>query len=283
MKLNFGCGEHIIDGWVNADRYTEPPCLELGAVPINPQDRSLPWDDNTFDQVLMAHTIEHIPLGGSIAVMDYAARGLEPPLTVQEVLAELYRVTKPGGSCLFIGPDIKLHLNFWLKMHTAIEYDSTEKPYREQEYWILADLLKPEALNCWLSDFVDPTLVNTRRHDTGISTTKKDSLGNLIPEDRDVAAYSYNEMEFIFETVFQAFFGNFVLEHDIHVGQSDHRWNCYEDRLLSLVSEHFPSLRTVKEPTGVIGVENSRWVDENELEWLTTSWGSFSCAVLATK
>lgn len=293
MKLNFGCGDHILDGWVNADRFTEQHCLDLGAVPIVTHDHSLPWDDDTFDQVLMAHCIEHIPLDGSIVLTDYADRGVEPPLTVQEILAELYRVTKPGGSCLFIAPDILQLLDYWLKLHKRTEnYHSgpmNGMPYRETHFFVPEPreaLCKPGVLDDWLSNYCDPQLVNTRRHlHRGLSKVEYDldptsgSYLHPLPEDRDASNYSYNEMETIVQLVLTDFFGNMVLEDDIHLAQSDHRWNCYEERLFNLVSEHFPSSRTVERPEEA----NSRWVDENEREWLTRSWSSFSCAVLATK
>jgi SAM-dependent methyltransferase len=279
VKLNFGCEDHIIDRWVNADRHTEPACLELGAVPIVAEELSLPWDDDTFDQVLMAHTIEHIPLDGSISLADYADRGHEPSLTVQEILAELYRVTKPGGSCLFIGPDVYQILDYWLALHEEPNHTprwrSDGKPGNNY-------LLKLGALDHWLSSFVDPYVVNTRWHDKGLSSVIKDPSGNRIPDDKDAAVYSYNEMEIILETVLQNFLGNLVLENDIHLVQSDHRWNCYEERLFNLVNERFPTSRVVERPDQE-DLTDFKWIDENEREWFTRSWTHGSCAVLATK
>ena len=279
MKLNFGCEDHIIDGWVNADRHTEQPCLDLGVVPIVTEELSLPWDDDTFDQVLMAHCIEHIPLDGSIALADYADRGLEPSLTVQEILAELYRVTKPGGSCLFIAPDVYQILDYWLTLHEepnhAPYWRSDGKPGNNH-------LLKLGTLDHWISNFVDPYAVNTRWHDKGLSSVTRDPSGNRIPDDKDAAVYSYNEMEIILETVLQNFLGNLVLENDLYLAQSDHRWNCSEDRLFNLVNERFPTSRVVERPDQE-DLTDFKWIDENEREWFTRSWTHTSCAVLATK
>ncbi len=306
MKLNFGCGDHILDGWINADRQGQPPCVDHGAFPIVPGEPSLPWEDDTFDQVLMAHCIEHIPLDGSLSMADYTHRGHPPPLTVQEILAELYRVTKPGGSCFFIAPDILQLLDYWLKLHKLTEsYKSgpmAGMPYRETNFFIprsSEDLCKPGALDDWLSRYCDTHAVNTRRQNFGISTVEYDSdptsptYQHPLPEDRDAPNYSFNEMEIIVQMVLQEFFGNIVLENDIHFAQNDHRWNCYEERLFNLVSEHFFSARTVERPEppnrkpgwdeDPEGLCNFRWVDENEREWLPRSWNPFNCAVLATK
>ena len=298
MKLNFGCGDHILDGWINADRQGQPPCVDHGAFPIVTEEPSLPWEDDTFDQVMMVHAIEHIPLEGSLAIADHTHRGQSPPLTVQEILAELHRVTKPGGSCFFIAPDILKLLDFWLKLHKVtksyLSGPMEGMPYRETNFFIPESceaLCKPGVLDDWLSRRCDPHAINTRRHDWGISTAEYDSdptshtYQHPLPEDRDAPNYSYNDMETIVKLILQEFFGNIVLENDTHFAWSDHRWNCYEERLFNLVSEHFPTSRTVERPEdeGPEGFRNFRWVDENEREWLTRSWNPFNCAVLATK
>ena len=272
MKLNFGCGDHILDGWVNADRFSEPPCLELGAVPIKPYELSLPWDDDTFDQVLLAHVIEHIPLDGDLTAADQKARGFSPTITVQQVLAELHRVTKPGGSCLFIGPDIKKYLNLFLNMHSSPEMNSEGEVHRTGQFWELTNLMREGAIEEWIAGHVDPSRINTRRHDVGISSADDPEKG-----------FSFSEVEEIITILFEAIFGNFVLENDIHLGQSDHRWNCYEDRLFNFVSEVFPSVERTPTPPPEEGGLEFCWTDRNGLEWPTRSWHQFSCAVMATK
>ena len=239
MKLNFGCGDHIIDGWVNADR--EGLDFEGGETVVGiPYGLTLPWDDDTFDQVLIAHSIEHMPLDGDLTAADQKARGMDPIITVQQVLAELYRVMKPGGSCLVIGPDIKKYLNFLFNMQSGNELNSKDEVHRIRHFWVMDDLMREGALEQWLAEYVDPNRLNTRRHNVGISSNDDPEKG-----------FSFSEVEEVIAIICEAIFGNFVLENDLHLGQNDHRWNCYEDRLFNFVSEVFPSVERTPRPTGV--------------------------------
>lgn len=90
MKLNLGSGREKMEGWVNLDCAPEvnPDTLFnlnelklrhewLATSPIGGIRPRLPFDDNTFDEMLMSHLLEHLP----------------NPLAVME---ELWRVAKPG-------------------------------------------------------------------------------------------------------------------------------------------------------------------------------------------
>jgi len=98
-KLNLGCGDHHPKGWVNADTFsaTNPdvllPMPYLGHTTSGP----LPWEDDTFSQVLISHVLEHIHLE-----------------EVDLFLGEVRRVTKIGGRVLIICPDIKEMLRDFL-------------------------------------------------------------------------------------------------------------------------------------------------------------------------
>ncbi len=91
-KLNLGCGpHHHPEGWVNADirENANPdvliPCIDFDgySVPLSP------WTDNTFDQILISHVLEHLW-----------------PKEVQPFLHEVQRVLKVDGQVLIICPDI---------------------------------------------------------------------------------------------------------------------------------------------------------------------------------
>ena len=76
-RLNIGCGRNILEGWINLDIKPLPGVdvvadLELcGSVP-------LPLEDDSIDELLLSHVIEHIR--DSLGVMQ-----------------ELYRVAKAGA------------------------------------------------------------------------------------------------------------------------------------------------------------------------------------------
>ena len=80
-KLNLGCGRSPMEGYVNLD------CVEMPGVDVVADcDRPpLPFEDDTFDEVLGEHFFEHLqnPLG---------------------FMAELHRVCKPDAQIYFAMP-----------------------------------------------------------------------------------------------------------------------------------------------------------------------------------
>lgn len=81
MKLNLGSGWKYLDGWVNCDLYAEK-------VDVRADCRALPFADNTFDEILFSHCIEHITRADGLTC-----------------LRELYRACAPGGSVIIETPD----------------------------------------------------------------------------------------------------------------------------------------------------------------------------------
>lgn len=82
MKLNLGCGRHILPGWTNVDQFSGPGVdlvanLEGGA--------TLPFSDDSVDEFLLSHFIEHIrdTLG---------------------LMQELHRVAKPDAAMMIRVP-----------------------------------------------------------------------------------------------------------------------------------------------------------------------------------
>ncbi len=76
-KLNLGCGEDKKNEFTNIDwnKLTNPDVLHnLNQVPY-------PFEDNTFDEILASHILEH----------------LDKPF---EIMKELHRILKPGGKLI---------------------------------------------------------------------------------------------------------------------------------------------------------------------------------------
>jgi len=83
LALNIGTGGHDLAGWVNLDE-TKPGDV-LARVP------PAPFRDECFDEILMSHVVEHMPLDDGRALMK-----------------ECHRILKPGGVVTVIVPDGKI-------------------------------------------------------------------------------------------------------------------------------------------------------------------------------
>jgi hypothetical protein len=78
MKLNLGCGQNKLPGYVNVDKFdtfTPDRVFDLEVFPW-------PFDDDSADEIVMRHVLEH--LGAQVEVFF-------------GIMKELYRVLTPGG------------------------------------------------------------------------------------------------------------------------------------------------------------------------------------------
>lgn len=81
LRLHVGCGRDILPGWVNADVEPIPGAIRADV-------RCLPMREGTFDYVLAAHVLEHVP-------------------DVKGAITELARVLKSGGTLEILAPDYR--------------------------------------------------------------------------------------------------------------------------------------------------------------------------------
>lgn len=92
MKLNIGCAEVIIPGWINIDRNAGAGVVVLDVT------LGLPYADNSVEHIFSAHFLEHLDFGEGVLF-----------------LKECHRVLVPGGVCRITVPDMNLHMANWLR------------------------------------------------------------------------------------------------------------------------------------------------------------------------
>jgi len=85
MKLNVGCGSAKIDGYINIDA-----SVNLNADAVFDIRRGMPYPDNSVEEILFFHAIEHIE-----------------EKYHQFILEEFWRVLIPGGNVLISYPEFE--------------------------------------------------------------------------------------------------------------------------------------------------------------------------------
>jgi predicted SAM-dependent methyltransferase len=88
-KLNIGCGDHPLPGWLNSDcdAIMPPGALYLDAA------RPFPLASGSFDFIFSEHMIEHVPLAGAV-----------------NMLRECHRILRPGGRIRIATPRLEFML-----------------------------------------------------------------------------------------------------------------------------------------------------------------------------
>jgi len=81
-KVNVGCGYKIKQGWVNVDLFDDLADVKMDA-------SNLTFEDESVDEILAEHILEHIMYEKTIATLD-----------------NWYRILKPGGTVTIAVPDL---------------------------------------------------------------------------------------------------------------------------------------------------------------------------------
>ena len=91
LKLNLGCGERHLAGYVNVDKYGNPDLrCDLEELPW-------PWADNSVTEIQLIHVLEH--LGQSTDVY-------------LDIIREIYRVCQHGARIRIVVPHYRHELFF---------------------------------------------------------------------------------------------------------------------------------------------------------------------------
>ena len=109
VKLNLGCGVHLLKGWVNVDNsFTlkdlkkkkgvfAQAIIEPGAKFVQAEMQHLPFKDKSVDYIECLEAIEHLPFK-----------------EVELAIAEMHRVLKVGGSAYIFTTDFDDIAKMWV-------------------------------------------------------------------------------------------------------------------------------------------------------------------------
>lgn len=98
MKLNLGCGQNALPGYINVDKFKIPG---ITSQVVDLEEFPWPWSDNSADEVRFQHVLEH--LGGT-------------PKVFFGIMQNLYRVCRP---------DAKVHITVPHPRHDDFLNDPT--------------------------------------------------------------------------------------------------------------------------------------------------------------
>ncbi len=96
VRVNLGCGAHIIKGWINIDVFYTAPSPNVDFV-IADITKEIPLESNSVDYILCDQVLEHIKMS-----------------EVPTVLYNIKRVLKPGGEAIIVVPDFEDAVKQWL-------------------------------------------------------------------------------------------------------------------------------------------------------------------------
>ena len=94
-RLNWGCGGHFAEGWINCDRSLTGPHVHMLCDIVSD---GIPATSDSFDYAVSVHALQEIPFDMLIPV-----------------LSELRRVLKPGGVLRLCLPDARKAIDAYVR------------------------------------------------------------------------------------------------------------------------------------------------------------------------
>ena len=91
LKLHIGCGDNILDGWLNSNLFpSSNKILHLDAT------KSFPFPNQSFDYIFSEHVIEHMPYSNGLIMLN-----------------EAYRILKNNGKIRITTPNLQFLIDLY--------------------------------------------------------------------------------------------------------------------------------------------------------------------------
>ncbi|MBX9774634.1 MAG: hypothetical protein K2Y71_09485 [Xanthobacteraceae bacterium] len=173
MRLNLGCGNHKVDGWLNVDKV--PACnpdqiVDLEALPW-------PWPADSVDEIVLSHVLEHLGAANDVYL---------------GIFKELYRVSRNGMRITIIVPHPRHDhfLNDPTHVRPITEIGLLMFSQTANRYWIAAGGADT-PLGIYLG--IDFETVSVQRR-LGEPWSGRFERGEITSADLDYAASTYNNV-----------------------------------------------------------------------------------------
>jgi len=138
-RLNWGCGAHVADGWINSD-VKDGPGVDL----VADIRKGLPLASETLDYAVSVH-----------ALPEFAYPELQP------VLEELRRVLKPGGVLRLALPDLRRGIDAYLRGDTDYFQVDPDEVKSEGGRFIVHMLWYGYSRSLFTADFAEELLARS--------------------------------------------------------------------------------------------------------------------------
>lgn len=129
IKLNLGCGEKILDGWINVDNRAE--LSQKYPIVVCDLNEGLPADDGTVDEILLDNVLEHFASDDAIRLLNRIGRALKSGGKVKIIVPHAH------SQGAFQDPT---HKSFWVP-RSYLYWSNVYTPFGGKTVGITANLI----------------------------------------------------------------------------------------------------------------------------------------------